>query len=287
MKVKEFSAKGELLMVEGRRANLRRMGQEQASQYKRMMAFVIFLAAALTLITATFLNPIFMKKQIRTSYNQAVVVRQVNKNFDVLADVIDARDEDDANLLAQAQTQPIADHIIDYTLGIHWFKVNNLGLAQQILTDINQGIDKGSSSGAQVINNKLKKQGANAPYAIVKAFDLNIVTLGANIASLLLIVNVIIVIVTIITLISLINDMRSKASTRMLIHNATAAGMWAGFWLILISGLLALVPVIFDVDNIEFGSILEIGSSVFLEYVIVGAIIYVICAIPWQATSTK
>ncbi|MBW8009252.1 hypothetical protein [Lactobacillus helveticus] len=274
-------------MVEGRRANLRRMGQEQASQYKRMMAFVIFLAAALTLITATFLNPIFMKKQIRTSYNQAVVVRQVNKNFDVLADVIDARDEDDANLLAQAQTQPIADHIIDYTLGIHWFKVNNLGLAQRILTDINQGIDKGSSSGAQVINNKLKKQDANAPYAIVKAFDLNIVTLGANIASLLLIVNVIIVIVTIITLISLINDMRSKASTRMLIHNATAAGMWAGFWLILISGLLALVPVIFDVDNIEFGSILEIGSSVFLEYVIVGAIIYVICAIPWQATSTK
>lgn len=274
-------------MVEGRRAYLRRMGQEQASQYKHMMAFVIFLAAALTLITATFLNPIFMKKQIRTSYNQAVVVRQVNKNFDVLADVIDARDEDDANLLAQAQTQPIADHIIDYTLGIHWFKVNNLGLAQQILTDINQGIDKGSSSGAQVINNKLKKQGANAPYAIVKAFDLNIVTLGANIASLLIIVNVIIVIVTIITLISLINDMRSKASTRMLIHNATAAGMWAGFWLILISGLLALVPVIFDVDNIEFGSILEIGSSVFLEYVIVGAIIYVICAIPWQATSTK
>lgn len=274
-------------MVEGRRANLRRMGQEQASQYKRMMALVIFLAAALTLITATFLNPIFMKKQIRTSYNQAVVVRQVNKDFDVLADVIDARDEDDANLLAQAQSQPIADHIIDYTLGIHWFTVNNLGLAQQILTDINQGIDKGSSSGAQVINNKLKKQGANAPYAIVKAFDLNIVTLGANIASLLLIVNVIIVIVTIITLISLINDMRSKASTRMLIHNATAAGMWAGFWLILISGLLALVPVIFDVDNIEFGSILEIGSSVFLEYVIVGAIIYVICAIPWQATSTK
>ncbi len=274
-------------MVEGRRANLRRMWQEQAGQYKRMMAFVIFLAAALTLITATFLNPIFMKKQIRTSYNQAVIVRQVNKNFDVLADVINARDEDDANLLAQAQTQPIADHIIDYTLGIHWFKINNLSLAQQILTDINQGIDKGSSSGAQVINNKLKKQGANAPYAIVKAFNLNIVTLGANIASLLLIVNVIIVIVTIITLISLINDMKSKASTRVLIHNATAAGMWAGFWLILISGLLALVPVIFDVDNIEFGSILEIGSSVFLEYVIVGAIIYVICAIPWQATSTK
>lgn len=274
-------------MVKDKRADLRRMGHEQNGQYKRTLAFVIFLAAALTLITTTFLNPIFMKKQIRTSYNQAVVVRQVNKNFDTLADAIDARSEDDANLLAQAQTQPIADHIIDYTLGIHWFKVNNLDLAQQILTDIHKGIDKGSSSGAQVINDKLKKQGANAPYAIVKAFNLNIITLGANIASLLFIVNVIIVIVTVITLISLISDMKSKTSTRMLIHDATAAGMWAGFWLILVSGLLALAPVIFDLDNIEFGSIMEIGSSIFLEYVIVGVVIYIICAIPWQATSAK
>lgn len=274
-------------MVEGKRAALRRMSQEQNDQYKRRLAFVIFLAAVLTLITATFLNPMFMKKQIRTNYNQSVVVRQVNENFGTLADVIGASREDDANLLTQAQTQPIADHIIDYTLGIHWFKVSNLNLAQQILKDINKGIDNGSSSGAQVINNKLKKEGINAPYAIIKAFNLDIITLGANIAGLLVIVNIIIVIVTIITLISLINDMKSKTSIRMLIHDVTAAGMWAGFWLILISGILALVPVIIDVDNIEFGSILEIGSGIFLEYVIVGVIIYIICAIPWQATSTK
>ena len=69
-------------MVEGKRADLRRMGYEQNNQYKRLLAFVIFLIAALSLITATFLNPIFMKKQIRTSYNRAVVVRQVNKNYD-------------------------------------------------------------------------------------------------------------------------------------------------------------------------------------------------------------
>lgn len=41
-------------MVEGRRADLRRMGSEQNAQYKRILAFVIFLTAALSLITATF-----------------------------------------------------------------------------------------------------------------------------------------------------------------------------------------------------------------------------------------
>lgn len=274
-------------MVEGKRADLRRMGYEQNNQYKRLLAFVIFLIAALSLITATFLNPIFMKKQIRTSYNRAVVDRQVNKNYDSLADLINADSEDNSNLLSDTQTQPIADHIIDYSLGIHWFKVTSLPLANQILSDIDQGIAKGSSSGAQEVNRKLKKQGTNAPYAIIKAFNLSVITLGANIAGLLFIVNLIIIIVTIITMVSLLNDMKSRATIRMVIHDTMAAGMWAGFWLILISGLLALVPVIFNVDNIEFGFLLEIGSSVFLEYVIAGVIIYIICAIPWQITAAK
>lgn len=274
-------------MVEGKRADLRRMGYEQNNQYKRLLAFVIFLIAALSLITATFLNPIFMKKQIGTSYNRAVVVRQVNKNYDSLADLINADSEDNSNLLSDTQTQPIADHIIDYSLGIHWFKVTSLPLANQILSDIDQGIAKGSSSGAQEVNRKLKKQGTNAPYAIIKAFNLSVITLGANIAGLLFIVNLIIIIVTIITMVSLLNDMKSRATIRMVIHDTMAAGMWAGFWLILISGLLALVPVIFNVDNIEFGFLLEIGSSVFLEYVIAGVIIYIICAIPWQITAAK
>ncbi|MCT7869944.1 MAG: hypothetical protein N4Q18_02680 [Lactobacillus crispatus] len=274
-------------MVEGKRADLRRMGYEQNNQYKRLLAFVIFLIAALSLITATFLNPIFMKKQIRTSYNRAVVVRQVNKNYDSLADLINADSEDNSNLLSDTQTQPIADHIIDYSLGIHWFKVTSLPLANQILSDIDQGIAKGSSSGAQEVNRKLKKQGTNAPYAIIKAFNLSVITLGANIAGLLFIVNLIIIIVTIITMVSLLNDMKSRATIRMVIHDTMAAGMWAGFGLILISGLLALVPVIFNVDNIEFGFLLEIGSSVFLEYVIAGVIIYIICAIPWQITAAK
>ncbi len=46
-------------MVEGRRADLRRMGSEQNAQYKRILAFVIFLTAALSLITATFFESAF------------------------------------------------------------------------------------------------------------------------------------------------------------------------------------------------------------------------------------
>lgn len=277
-------------MVEGSRADMRRMGQEQNSQYKRTLAFVIFLIVTLTMITATFLNPIFMKGQIRNSNNRAVVVRQINTHFDTLTELIGANSEDDSNLLTIQQTQPIADHLIDYSLGLHWFKVNNYNLAQQILTDINENIDKGASSDAQRVRSKLRKQKDNAPFLIEKAFNLNVVTLGANIAGMLFVVNIIIVIVTIITLYSLISDMKLRSSTKALVHDITAAGMWAGFWLILICGIFAIIPVIFNVESLPLaglGYLMEISSSVFLEFVIVGAIMFVICAIPWQATTAN
>lgn len=277
-------------MVAGRRADLRRIGQEQNTQYKRTLAFVIFLIVTLVMVSATFLNPLFMKGHIRTSNNRAVVVRQVNSHFDTLANLIGANREEDSNLLTVQQTQPIADHVIDYALGFHLVKVNNLDLAKQILHDINTNVDQGASSDAQRVNNRLKKQKSNAPYLVAQAFELNVVTLGANIAVLLLIVNIIIVIVTIITLISLISDMKSRSSTKALVHDITAAGMWAGFWLILACGLLALIPVVFNVETLPFmglGYLLEISSSVFLEFVIAGVVLFVVSAIPWQATATN
>lgn len=277
-------------MVEGSRADLRRMDHEQSNQYKRMLAFVIFLIVSLTMITATFLNPIFMKGQIRTSNNQAVVIRQINSHFDDLAELIGANSDSDSNLLTVDQTQPIADHIIDYSLGLHWIKVNSSNLAKQILNDIDKNIDTGSSSDAQTVRQQLKKQKSNATYFVSQAFNLNVVTLGANIAVLLLIVNVIIVLVTIAALVSLISDMHQRSSMKALWHEITASGMWAGFWLILISGILAIIPVIFNVESLPFaglGYLLEISSSVFLDFVIVGVIIYIICAIPWQATTAN
>src|SRR5699024_5210899 len=120
-----------------------------------------------------------------------------------------------------------------------------------------------------------------------KAFNLSVITLGANIAGLLFIVNLIIIIVTIITMVSLLNDMKSRATIRMVIHDTMAAGMWAGCWLLLILGLLAIVPVIFNVVHIEFGCLVEIGTRVCLAYVTAWVINHIICAIPWQIRAAK
>ncbi len=273
-------------MVDNARTDLRRINHEQNNQYKRILAFIIFLIVTLIMITGTFLNPFFMKKQISTSNNQAVIVRQVNGNFDNLADIIGANHEANANLLTVKQTQPIADHVIDYSLGLHWFKVNNVGLAKQILHDINLNIDEGSSSDAQQVEAKLKKQKNNAPYAVISAFNLNTVTLGANIAVMLFLVNIIIVVVTIISMLSLISDMRSRTTIKALVHDCMAAGMWAGFWMIVIFIVLALIPVVFNVESLAtFGYLIEISSSIFLDNVVAGVIIYILCAIPWQITS--
>ena len=273
-------------MANGAREGLHRISQEQNNQYKQVLSFIIFLIVSLTMITATFLNPFFMKGQMRNSSNEAVVVRQINKHFDALAETIGANKNGNANLLTTKQTQPIADHIIDYTLGTPWFKFSNMKLAKQILHDIDLNIDQGASSDAQLVQEKLKEQENNAPFDVIDTFNLNTITLGGNIAFILLIVNVIILIMAIISLRSLISDMKLFFNSKMLTHEITACGMWAGFWLILIAGILAIIPVIFNVEGLAvLGFVLEISSSIFLDFVIVGVVLYILSAIPWEISS--
>ena len=273
-------------MANGARDGLHRISQEQNNQYKQILSFIIFLIVSLTMITATFLNPFFMKGQIRNSSNEAVVVRQINKHFDALAETIGANKNGNANLLTTKQTQPIADHIIDYTLGRPWFKFSNMKLAKQILHDIDLNIDQGASSDAQLVQEKLKEQENNAPFDVIDTFNLNTITLGGNIAFILLIVNVIILIMSVISLRSLISDMKIFLNSKMLTHEITASGMWAGFWLILIAGILAVIPVIFNVEGLAvLGFVLEISSSIFLDFVIVGVVLYILSAIPWEISS--
>ena len=273
-------------MANGVRDGLHRINQEQNNQYKQVLSFIIFLIVSLTMITATFLNPFFMKGQMRNSSNEAVVVRQINKHFDALAETIGANKNGNANLLTTKQTQPIADHIIDYTLGTPWFKFSNMKLAKQILHDIDLNIDQGASSDAQLVQEKLKEQENNAPFDVIDTFNLNTITLGGNIAFILLIVNVIILIMAIISLRSLISDMELFFNSKMLTHEVTACGMWAGFWLILIAGILAIIPVIFNVEGLAvLGFVLEISSSIFLDFVIVGVVLYILSAIPWEISS--
>lgn len=110
--------------------------------------------------------------------------------------------------------------------------------------------------------------------------------MGANIAVMLFLVNIIIVVVTIISMLSLISDMRSRTTIKALVHDCMAAGMWAGFWMIVIFIVLALIPVVFNVESLAtFGYLIEISSSIFLDNVVAGVIIYILCAIPWQITS--
>ena len=273
-------------MANGARDGLHRISQEQNNQYKQVLSFIIFLIVSLTMITVTFLNPFFMKGQIRNSSNEAVVVRQINKHFDALAETIGANKNGNANLLTTKQTQPIADHIIDYTLGRPWFKFSNMKLAKQILHDIDLNIDQGASSDAQLVQEKLKEQENNAPFDVIDTFNLNTITLGSNIAFILLIVNVIILIMSVISLRSLISDMKIFLNSKMLTHEITASGMWAGFWLILIAGILAIIPVIFNVEGLAvLGYVLEISSSIFLDFVIVGVVLYILSAIPWEISS--
>ena len=273
-------------MANGARDGLHRISQEQNNQYKQVLSFIIFLIVSLTMITVTFLNPFFMKGQMRNSSNEAVVVRQINKHFDALAETIGANKNGNANLLTTKQTQPIADHIIDYTLGTPWFKFSNMKLAKQILHDIDLNIDQGASSDAQLVQEKLKEQENNAPFDVIDTFNLNTITLGGNIAFILLIVNVIILIMAIISLRSLISDMKLFFNSKMLTHEVTACGMWAGFWLILIAGILAIIPVIFNVEGLAvLGFVLEISSSIFLDFVIVGVVLYILSAIPWEISS--
>ena len=273
-------------MANGARDGLHRINREQNEDYKKVLSFIIFLIVSLTMITATFLNPFFMKGQIRSNSNEAVVVRQINKHFDALAEIIGANKNGNANLLTTKQTQPIADHIIDYTLGTPWFKFSNMKLAKQILHDIDLNVDQGVSSDAQLVQEKLKEQENNAPYDVIDAFNLNTVTLGGNVAFILLIINVIILIMAIISLRSLISDMKLFLNSKMLTHEVTASGMWAGFWLILIAGVLAVIPVIFNVESLAvLGYVLEISSSIFLDFVIVGVILYILSAIPWEISS--
>ena len=273
-------------MANGARDGLHRISQEQNNQYKQVLSFIIFLIVSLTMITVTFLNPFFMKGQMRNSSNEAVVVRQINKHFDALAETIGANKNGNANLLTTKQTQPIADHIIDYTLGTPWFKFSNMKLAKQILHDIDLNIDQGASSDAQLVQEKLKEQENNAPFDVIDTFNLNTITLGGNIAFILLIVNVIILIMAVISLRSLISDMKLFFNSKMLTHEITASGMWAGFWLILIAGILAVIPVIFNVEGLAvLGFVLEISSSIFLDFVIVGVVLYILSAIPWEISS--
>lgn len=86
-----------------------------------------------------------------------------------------------------------------------------------------------------------------------------------------------------------IKRLKEIVSTGRLINMFAAGGMRASLGLIVIFGLLAFIPTIFNVEGLilNIGYFLEIASGIFLELVIVGVVLFVISTVTWQLTSAK
>lgn len=274
------------------RSELRRIDQAQTVHDKRSFGIAIFTIVVLFFGLVTFMNPIFMKSQIAKESNGVVAERYINQKFDNFAAAIGAdRSSNNRtnNLLTVEQTRPIADAMIDYTLGIHLFRAENSSLAGQIRKIILTKIDDNSSMEAKSVQEKLRKNKNSSLYAIITSFGLANTTLMANIEIVLLVLSILIIIFVGIFAYQQIKRLQEIVSTRRLIHMVAAGGMRAAICMIVIFGLLAFIPTIFDVEGfiLNIGYFLEIASGIFLELVIVGVVLFVISTITWQITSAK
>ena len=269
----------------------RKRGEEEeifdnALEYKRPMAFVAFLLVSLLLVMGTFLNPSFMKQTIKTESNTVIISKQINSHFNRLTTIVNGN-SDDENLLSDEQALEVADLIIDYKYGFHLIQTSDTALANQIKQVILKS-EKTDSSQVATVRKKLRKQKTSATYIVANAFDLATVLLEANLVTIVRLVAVIVIILCIVAIVSIFKEAFKSHTKRAVIHDLTAGLMWTAFWLMLIYGLMALVPIFFDtsvITALDLGYWLEIASGVFLNYVIVGAALYVISAIPWQVTS--
>lgn len=274
------------------RSELRRIDQAQTVHDKRSFGIAIFTIVVLFFGLVTFMNPIFMKSQIAKESNGVVAERYINQKFDNFAAAIGAdRSSNNStnNLLTVEQTRPIADAMIDYTLGIHLFRAENSSLASQIRKIILTKIDDNSSMEAKSVQEKLRKNKNSGLYAIITSFGLANTTLMANIEIVLLVLSILIIIFVGILVYQQIRRLQEVVSTRRLIHMVAAGGMRAAICMIVIFGLLAFIPTIFEVEGfiLNIGYFLEIASGIFLELVIVGVVLFLISNITWQINSVK
>lgn len=277
-------------MEVGSRRELRRINHAQNlhNKYSLIISFFILLTLAFSLLT--FMNPNFMKKQLAKENNSVVVERYLNNKFDNFADSINAnRDGDTSNILTTKQTKPIANAMIDYTLGIHLFRTENASVAQKIKAVIFNKINDNSSTEAQSVKKILKKNNTQGIYAIITGFNLSNLTLAANIETLFVLINALLIILCIISLISVIKNMTLHLSGKKFFHTLSGAGMWTGSLCIVIYGILALLPLLFSIESLPLaiGYWLEVASGIFLELVIIGVILFIISTIAWQLTSVN
>jgi hypothetical protein len=269
------------------RQAFQRVNHQNTNRYKRAMSVVMLGIVTLVFCTLTFMNPFYMKSYVRRGNASVAVERVINRRFNNFAQIIGASSAGDTNMLTTKQTDPLAGAIIDYKLGIHWFKADSTALAQNIANILETKIDDDDSTEAKAVKSALHKRQANAIYAIEAGFGLSNTIMAANFETLFMVINILFIILGILMVISLWDEARAL-SPRERVHETMAAGMWAGFWLMVIFVALAALPLLFPLSDANpLGFFFEMASGAFLELVMVGAIIYVVCAIPWQFTSAN
>lgn len=143
-------------MNEDSRVELIKLSVTQTKHYKRMVECLTFLLVTLLFSTLTFMNPYFMTKQLAKESNYVIVDRQINKKFNNLANVLEVeKKETNSALLNSKQTQPMARELVDYVIGLGWFKTDNSEIAHKIKKQIYK-FDSNVSSGAIEVQ-KIKK----------------------------------------------------------------------------------------------------------------------------------
>lgn len=275
-------------MNEDSRVELIKLSVTQTKHYKRMVECLTFLLVTLLFSTLTFMNPYFMTKQLAKESNYVIVDRQINKKFNNLANVLEVeKKETNSALLNSKQTQPMARELVDYVIGLDWFKTDNSEIAHKIKKQIYK-FDSNVSSGAIEVQKKLKKCGNQANDFIIYSFNLNDSMLLANLHTLFLIINVVVIITCVFVALALLKEYMSilKGKGRSLIHLTSVAISISSLMIMLIFILLAALPLIFNVESWNIlGLFLEIASGIFLELVFVAAILFVISTVISQVTS--
>ncbi len=275
-------------MVNETREEMRRIDQAQNKQYKRTLTVIIFLLVTLVFSLGTFTNPRFMKHHLSQSSSSVVVDRSINDKFNRLAKTVGANSDDDRNMLTDQQVRPLSEAIVDYELGLHWFKTDNLALAGKLERIMMNEIGDNASDGATEVKAAMKLRQSSRLYSIVTSFSLSQATMIANLETLFILVSVVVILACLFILSVTLREMHQRASWRAMSHDTLAAGMWAGTWLIAIFALLAALPMIFDLNGTaSVAYFLEISSGIFLNLVICGTVLFVGCAIPWQLTAVE
>lgn len=268
----------------------RRMTPTANRQYRLLLTISFFVLISTGLFLATFMNPHFMNRQVQKESNVAVINRSINDRFNNFMRYLGEDEPDELNLLNNKQTVPIAIKVNEYVLGVHGFKTSSVDLANDIKNVLLDEINDDSSTETNKIKRTIKKQHRTAQYVIDSGFNLHSFLVLANIVTALWIISIVFIVVALIVLISTFKKLKLYLEVREVTHDLFSSLMWMGLLMVGFYGILAILPTFLDLEQLfgeQVGILLEISTSTFLEFLILGVVFFVIAIIPRTITQPK